>query len=225
MFLSGCGPTCLAGRAVPRMEEAVVAAPSQCSRGRKRKAWEACESVARETTKSLRQCGRFVHHPLSSSSDRGKASYIATWKDGTGASGGPWSCRYVGYNWCLLFHNCLIDAAEDNHFDPEESLQGINSRFNSSLDGLVGRIYDLIGGSRPGAKSLHVCGGKKWWCVCRWTGISMPRSRCETSPPARQKIGKIRRERVLLATSLRQKFFAKELNFHKKAGKKNEAEV
>ena len=29
------------------MEEDVVAAPSQCSRGRKRKAWEACESVTR----------------------------------------------------------------------------------------------------------------------------------------------------------------------------------
>jgi len=96
MFLSGCGPKCLAGRAVPRMEEAVVAAPSQCSRGRKKKAWEACESVTRETTKSLRQCGvdwlkakQFVHHPLSSSSDRGKATYIAKCKDGTGASGGP----------------------------------------------------------------------------------------------------------------------------------------
>ena len=50
MFLSGCGPKCLAGRAAARMEEAVVAAPSQCSRGRKRKAWEACESVTRETT-------------------------------------------------------------------------------------------------------------------------------------------------------------------------------
>ena len=72
---SGCGFKGLAGRAVPLMEEDVVAAPSQCSRGRKRKAWEACESVTRETTKSLRQCGidwlkskQFVHHPLSSSS-------------------------------------------------------------------------------------------------------------------------------------------------------------
>ena len=99
MFLSGCGPKCLAGRAVARMEEAVVAAPSQCSRGRKRKAWEACESVTRDATKSLQQCGvdwlkakQFVHHPLSSSSDRGKATYIAKCKDGTGPSGGLWSC-------------------------------------------------------------------------------------------------------------------------------------
>ena len=51
---------------------------------------------------------------------------------------------------------------------------------------LVGFMY-LIGGIKPGANSLHVCGGQKWWCVCRWTGISMPRSLCETSPPARQK--------------------------------------
>ena len=91
---SGCGFKGLAGRAVPLMEEDVVAAPSQCSRGRKRKAWEACERVTRETTKSLRQCGidwlkskQFVHHPLSSSSHRGNATYIAKCKDGTDVSG------------------------------------------------------------------------------------------------------------------------------------------
>ena len=86
-------PKCLAGRAVPLLEEDVVAAPSQCLRGRERKAWEACEIDTRKTTKSLRRCGvdwlkakEFVHHPLSSSSDRGKATYIAKCKDGADAS-------------------------------------------------------------------------------------------------------------------------------------------
>jgi len=59
-------------------------------------------------------------------------------------------------------------------------------------------------------------------CVC----VDGPAFRCHGAAvklfrPPNKKIGKIRRERVLLATSLRQKFFAKELNFHKKAGKKN----
>ena len=88
---------------------------------------------------------------------------------------------------------------------------------------LVGFMY-LIGGIKPGANSLHVCGGKKWWCVC--VCVDGPAFRCHGAAvklfhPPNKKIGKIRRERVLLATSLRQKFFAKELNFHKKAGKKN----
>ena len=50
-------PKCLAGRAVPLMEENVVAPPSQCFRGRERKAWEACIIFTGQTTKSLRQCG------------------------------------------------------------------------------------------------------------------------------------------------------------------------
>ena len=69
-----------------------MAAPFQCSRGRKKKVWEACEGVTRETTKSgvdWLKANHFVHHPLSSSSDKGKATYIAKCKDGTGASGGP----------------------------------------------------------------------------------------------------------------------------------------
>ena len=85
---------------------------------------------------------------------------------------------------------------------------------------LVGFMY-LIGGIKPGANSLHVCGGKKWWwCVCVCVCVSMDRH-FDATPD--KKLGKS--ARVLLATSLRQKFFAKELNFHKTAGKKNKAEV
>ena len=55
------------------MEEDVVAAPCQCSRSRKRNAWETWEIVARERTESLRQCGRDL------------ATYIAKCRDGTDA--------------------------------------------------------------------------------------------------------------------------------------------
>ena len=44
-----------------------------------------------------------------------------------------------------------------------------------------------LGASPHLRASMNLCAGKKWWCVCPWTGISVPRSTCETSQPARQK--------------------------------------